>query len=147
LPRDVTMGRYHALVIGNNTYANGYDRLQSAVDDATAVAQVLRQRYGYEAKLLLNGTRFEMLSALNELREELKAEDNLLIYYAGHGELASDGAQGYWIPTDAQAGNPDTWISNAAISDILNTMDARHVLVVADSCYAGAMTRSALPAF
>ena len=148
VPRDVSLGRFHALVIGNNSYQNaGYAQLESAVDDATAVARVLEQRYGYDTTLLLNGSRFEMLSALNQLREELGDKDNLLIYYAGHGELDAGGKQGYWIPTDAQQGNPDSWISNAAISDILNTMEARHVLVVADSCYAGAMTRTAVPTF
>lgn len=148
LPRGVTMGKFHALVIGNNSYQNaGYPALRSAVEDATAVARVLKERYGYRTTLLLNGTRFEMLSALNTMRESLGEDDNLLLYYAGHGELDDPAGQGYWIPTDAQQGNPDTWISNAAISDILNTMDARHVLVVADSCYAGAMTRSAVPTF
>lgn len=148
LPDAAELGRFHALVIGNNSYQNpGYPRLQSAVEDATAVAQVLRERYGYNARLLLNGTRFEMLSALNDMREDLGEADNLLIYYAGHGELDQGGEQGYWIPTDAQQGNPGTWISNAAISDILNTMKARHVLVVADSCYSGAMTRAAVPTF
>ena len=148
LPADADLGRFHALVIGNNSYQNaGYPRLQSAVEDATAVAQVLRERYGYDTKLLLNGTRFEMLSALNEMRESLGDEDSLLIYYAGHGELDQGGDQGYWIPTDAQQGNPGSWISNAAVSDILNTMKARHVLVVADSCYSGAMTRAAVPSF
>src|SRR5690606_37472620 len=137
-PKAADLGRFHALVIGNNSYQSaGYARLQSAVEDATAVAQVLRDRYDYKVRLLLNGTRFEMLSALNEMREELGENDNLMIYYAGHGELDQAGEQGHWIPTDAQQGNPGTWISNAAISDIRNTMKARQVLVVADSCYSG----------
>ena len=40
-----------------------------------------------------------------------------------------------------------TWISNAAVSEILDTMPARHVLVVADSCYSGTMTRASAPTF
>jgi len=81
------------------------------------------------------------------MREKLGPQDNLLIYYAGHGEISADRQTGYWIPSDAVAGNNKTWISNAAISDILNAMQARHVLVVADSCYSGAMTRAASPTF
>jgi TPR repeat protein len=148
LPGGVRLGRYFALVIGNNNYRNpGFVQLQSAQNDATAVAQLLRSRYRYETTLLLNATRLEMLSALNDLRESLGESDNLLVYYAGHGELSPDGGQGYWIPTDAVAGNASTWISNAAVSDVLNTMKAKHVLVVADSCYSGAMTRAAMPVF
>jgi hypothetical protein len=66
--------------------------LKSAASDATAVSNVLRDRYGYQTTLLLNASRLEMLSALNDMREKLGANDNLLIYYAGHGEL--DGRQG-----------------------------------------------------
>jgi len=148
LPSGVRLGRYFALVVGNNNYRNpGFEQLRSAANDATAVAQLLRSRYRYETTLLLNATRMEMLSALNSLRESLGENDNLLVYYAGHGELDAGGDQGYWIPTDAVAGQSSTWISNAAISDILNAIKAKHVLVVADSCYSGAMTRASMPVF
>jgi hypothetical protein len=147
LPRDVKLGRYFAVVIGNNTYRDpGYAALKSAASDATAVANVLRSRYGYQATVLLNASRLETLTALNEMRETLGPGDNLLIYYAGHGEI--DGAgKGYWVPSDGVAGNSKTWISNAVVSDILNAMPARHVLTVVDSCYSGTMTRSSTPTF
>ena len=146
-PRDVKFGRFYAVVIGNNSYRdNGYASLKTAGSDATAVSNLLRDRYGYQSTLLLNASRLEMLSALNDMREKLKPEDNLLIYYAGHGEIDGKG-QGYWVPSDGAAGNNKTWISNAAISDILNAMAARHVLTVVDSCYSGTMTRAAAPSF
>ena len=149
LPSGVKLGQFHALVIGNNSYpsSTGYPALQSAVNDATAVSAVLRDRYGYKSRLLLNATRFDILSALNEMRETLTPQDNLLVYYAGHGEIGADGKQGYWIPVDGQQGVSASWISNGAISEILDTMTAKHVLVVADSCYSGAMTRSSVATF
>ena len=147
MPRGARLGKFHALVIGNDSYqAAGYQQLSSAGNDASAVARVLREDYGYDTKLLLNVGRLEMLTALNELREKLGADDNLLIYYAGHGEIDASG-QGYWVPVDAQKGRDNTWVSNQAISAILDTMNARHVMVVADSCYSGAMTRSSVPTF
>lgn len=148
LPSGVRLGNFHALVIGNNDYqSGGFAKLQSAVNDATAVSKVLKERYGYQTRLLLNATRFDILSALNDMRENLKPEDNLLVYYAGHGDLSDDGNQGYWVPVDGQAKVPATWISNAAVSDILETMEAKHVLVVADSCYSGALAGGSLPVF
>lgn len=147
LPRDVKLGRYFAVVIGNNSYRDpAYPALKSAANDANAVAAMLKSRYGYQTRLVLNGGRLEMLTALNEVREQLKPEDNLLIYYAGHGELDAKG-QGYWVPSDGASGAERTWISNAAVSEILDTMPARHVLVVADSCYSGTMTRASAPTF
>lgn len=146
LPRGVNLGRFHALVIGNDDYQS-FPRLKSARNDARAIADLLRKRYGYEVRLLLDADRFSMLAAMNEFREKLGKDDNLLIYFAGHGELDALGRQGYWLPVDARPELPLTWISNSAVSDILNAMNARHVLVVADSCYSGAMTRSAVPNF
>ncbi len=147
LPRDVKLGRYFAVVIGNNSYRDpAYATLKSAANDANAVADMLRSRYGYQTSLVLNGGRLEILTALNDMREQLKPDDNLLIYYAGHGEIDGRG-QGYWVPTDGAAGAEKTWISNAAISDILNTIEAKHVLVVADSCYSGTLSRASAPTF
>ena len=48
------------------------------------------------------------------------------------------------MPVDAEAESSANWISNIAITDVLNVMNAKHVLVIADSCYSGAMTRSGL---
>lgn len=145
LPRGVQLGKFYALVIGNDVYQN-YPVLKGAVADASAVAALLKSRYGYETRLLTNANRFEILSALNDMREQLKEEDNLLIYYAGHGELDS-ARQGYWLPVEAQTEQASSWISNRAVSDILTTMNAKHVLVIADSCYSGTMTRTSLATF
>jgi hypothetical protein len=145
LPPSVKLGKYYAVVIGNDNYA-AFPELTSAGEDAKAVAAVLQSRYGYDVRQLANANRFEMLSALNDLREKLTEQDNLLVYFAGHGELDAS-RQGYWLPVDAQIGQPSSWISNRAISDILTTMQARHVLVIADSCYSGTMTSSSLATF
>jgi Caspase domain/Sel1 repeat len=145
LPRGVQLGHYYALVIGNDNYAN-YPALKNPAADAAAISDLLKSRYGYQVKLLTNANRFEILSALNDMREQLKDEDNLLVYYAGHGEVDAS-KQGYWLPADAQQGQSSSWISNRAVSDILTTMNAKHVLVIADSCYSGTMTRSSLATF
>lgn len=146
VPANLRLGNGYAVIIGNDDYQDGgYTTLKSARSDATAVSQVLKARYGYQTTLLLDASRLEILTALNAMREKLGPNDSLMIYFAGHGELK--GNQGYWIPTDAKASVASTWISNAAISDILTTIKSRHVLVVADSCYSGTMTRAAVPVF
>lgn len=140
---DINFGSYYALVIGNNKYQY-MTNLKSAVTDAKAVAGVLEQQYGFDTTLLINATRYDILSELNKLREKLTEEDNLLIYYAGHGELDKANQRGYWLPVDAETDSSTNWISNVAITDILNVMSARHVLAVVDSCYSLALTRNAV---
>lgn len=141
-PRN-SFGSYHALVIGNNEYRL-LRRLQTAVNDAREVARILKAEYGFEVTLLLNASRYEILSALNSLRERLTDKHNLLVYYAGHGEIDKVNQRGYWLPIDAEPNSSANWIPNISLTDTLNTMSVRQLLVVADSCYAGTLTRSAL---
>ena len=127
-------------MIGNDGYTQ-LRPLRTAVNDARAVAGVLRSRYGFSVTLVENATRRQALSELNTLRERLTDKDSLLIYYAGHGELDDQTGRGYWLPVDAQPGAPATWLSNVDLSDLLNAMAVRHLLVVADSCYAATLTQ------
>jgi len=146
LPRSgvaTSFGNYHALVIGNNAYTL-LRPLKTAVADAREVARVLEQDYGFRVRLLVNATRYDMLAALNEMRERLTEKDNLLIYYAGHGELDERNQRGHWLPIDAEPNSTANWISNVAVTDVLNSMTVQQLLVVADSCYAGTLTRSSL---
>ncbi len=137
------VGNFYALVIGNQHYKY-LPSLDTSINDAKAVAKVLKEKFGYKVTLLLDATRYQILSELNKLRKKLTDKDNLLIYYAGHGELDRVNLRGQWLPVDAEAGNTANWISNISITDILNAMAARHILLVADSCYSGTLTRSAL---
>ena len=142
LPK-VNFGSYHALVIGNNE--NRFmPKLDTAVNDAKVVSRLLKARYGFKVTTLLNATRYDILSALNKLRKTLTEKDNLLIYYAGHGELDKVNQRGHWLPVDAEPNSTANWISNVNITDVLNAMNAKQIMVVADSCYSGALTRSAL---
>jgi hypothetical protein len=139
--RSIDFGNYHALIIGNNQYDHLHD-LRTAENDAIAIERVLRTRYGFKTELVLNANRYELLSALNRKRDELTEKDNLLIYYAGHGELSND--KGYWMPTDAEPGSTSNWVSNSSITDLVESMSAKHVMIVADSCYSGSLSRSSL---
>jgi len=134
-------GRYFALAIGNNDYRNDLPKLKTAVGDATAIGQVLHERYGFRVTLLKNATRHDILGALAELRSTLRLDDNLLIYFAGHGSLDDVTGRGYWLPIDAEANSNANWISTIDLADDLRAIDANHVLVVADSCYSGTLTR------
>lgn len=136
-------GTYYALIIGNQKYT-ALPQLATPEHDAKSVADVLSKKYGFKTKILLNATRHEILQALNEFRKTLTDKDNLLIYYAGHGQLEKKIGRGYWVPVDGEADSNTNWISTLAITDLLGITAAKHVLVVADSCYAGALTRSAL---
>lgn len=134
-------GRYFALVIGNAAYRH-WDALSTPHEDATRVATVLRERYGFDVTLLKDATRADTLRALSTLREKLGDNDNLLVYYSGHGTWDKANLQAYWVPVDGEKDSIANHISSSDITDQIGVMRATQVLVVADACYAGVMVRS-----
>lgn len=138
LPGDLRLGRYHALVIGNNNYQH-LRKLSFAHNDARAVHEVLTQRYRFQSELLLDATRSDIFQRVDALKDTLKPEDSLLIYYAGHG--AEDGTDSYWMGVDALSASPGAQemfgVSSSALARWLAMLPANHVLVIADSCYSG----------
>ena len=139
-------GSYHALVIGNNNYdlSKGWDPLDTAENDARAIADVLKNKYGFNVRLELNADRDTMLMALEEMRKKLTSDDNLLVYYAGHGLIDPENDQGYWVPVDGTSDSAVRWVSNASITDQIRAMTARNVMVIADSCYSASLMRSGI---
>ncbi len=134
-------GRFHAVVIGNQNYKH-LPPLRTPLADAEEVANVLKEQYGFTIDPLQDTTRGEIMAVLYNLRYTMTERDNLLIYYAGHGEFDEANQMGYWQPIDAEQKNPDKWISIGDINSQLKAISARHVLVVADSCYSGTLMRN-----
>jgi len=135
---ELDFGNYYALVIGNDNYRY-LPKLQNAVNDANDVASLLRSKYQFEVDVLTNATRAEIVSSLSRLSKKLSKEDNLLIYYAGHGDIYMD--EGFWLPIDAVNDDQVHWVANHTIMRSVKAMQAKHVMVVADSCFSGTLTR------
>lgn len=138
----MNFGRYYAIVIGNQNYQS-IESLETPKYDAARAARILADRYGFTVSILEDANDITMLKALNDLNSVLKPDDNLLIYYAGHGARLQSGRNetGYWLPVNADAPPKDTfWVPNEQITAHLGRLPARRVLVVADSCYAGLLS-------
>jgi hypothetical protein len=138
---EIAFGAYHAVVIGINDYTS-LPKLKTAIADARAVAKTLKEKYNFTVRLLENPSRADIMDVFDEVREVLEESDNLLIYYAGHGWLDQQSRRGYWLPVDAKVDRRSRWLSNSDLTDALQAILAKHVLVVADSCFSGTLTRS-----
>ena len=130
-----------ALLIGNNAYPDPIPALLTPVTDIERVAEVLRARFGFEVAVMKNATKADTARALNRLAAEARADDSVLVFYAGHGYLHDDTNMGYWLPVDASVKTAANWISNADISKFLSAIPARQVMLVSDSCFSGTLTR------
>jgi hypothetical protein len=134
-------GRYHALLIAVQDYDHpSVNRLDYPVGDAQQVGRELTSRYAFEPQnvtTLKNPDRRTILDALDQMTEKLKPEDNLLIFYAGHGQWDEQRKQGYWLPRDATRERRADWISNSDLRDAIRGIKARHILLISDACFAG----------
>ena len=139
---------YHALVVGISDYKKWPD-LPYAVTDAKEVAHRLKG-LGFEVKLVLDPDSRELKTAINEMTYRMGREKNraVLFYYAGHGEtetMADGTKMGYIVPRDCPTliHNPMGFASHAvSMRDIESAslrMRAKHVLMLFDSCFSGAL--------
>ena len=146
-PTGVISGTYRALIIGNNDYRDPrgrWSRLNTAINDARAVATVLKDTYGFtDVQVLENATRRDMIQAFNSLAERAEEQDSVIVFYAGHGYLRESTDEGFWIPVDAEGADDSTFVPNAVIKTKVGILAdrARHVLIISDSCFSGALLR------
>ncbi|MDT0633504.1 caspase family protein [Spectribacter hydrogenooxidans] len=139
---DMDFGQYYALVIGNRDYVSIED-LDTPITDAQAIAKLLESKYGFKVERLIDADRLTIMKTINNLHGKLDDNDNLLIYYAGHGSLVDLGQRdvGYWLPTNADPPPDDSrWVPNEFITGHLGRFNAKRVLVIADSCYGGLLS-------
>jgi uncharacterized caspase-like protein len=140
---DVPLGRFYALLIGNSKYQK-LPPLQTPASDVAAIASVLGARYGFTTTTLFDATNLDITRALNDMAKRLTKDDNLIIYFAGHGAI--NGERGYWLPVDASEGSDKNWVAAQTVTDWAQKLiNARRILIVADSCYSGTLTVNSLP--
>jgi len=147
---DVTF-TYHALIIGIDQYRSPIPSLTTAVKDAKAVSSVLVGRYGFKTENIVElynaeATRSNILRVLRELTRKLVETDCLFIYYAGHGVFDDLTNTGNWVPADAELNLFDSYLPNTVLRDYLKASKSKHIYVVVDSCFSGALlTHRSLP--
>jgi uncharacterized caspase-like protein len=150
LPPTATLnksGNFHALLIGNAQYqdsAGVWKPLKTTHSGVDALAQTLRERYQFEQiNVVKDGSRRDIILALSELNKQVKENDNVLVYYAGHGYLDEETNKGYWVPVDATGNDHSTFIRNSTVRDELEIIArrAQHTLLISDSCFAGSLLR------
>jgi len=130
-------------VIGIDTYIH-WPRLKTAVNDAKSVKDVLLSRYHFDKDHLIElydeqATRKNILGKLRYLAKNVRQNDSLVIFYAGHGHLDSITKTGSWIPVEGGIEDASAWISNHDIKNYLrvDATKAKHILLVSDSCFSG----------
>ena len=142
-------GKHYALVVGTNNYnGKGWSKLSNPVKDARAVADELSNSYGFEVQLLEDKPMDSIYKAIMGYYRIAKPNDQLVIYFAGHGdvddELLDDG---FIVCSDSRSVEDDpvrnTYIPYNKLQKMLNNIPARQVLVLLDVCHGGTFDQKA----
>lgn len=150
-------GKRYALIIANQDYRDpAYGKLETPFADAEALAERLEKKFDFKLKaqiggqmvplVLKNATKDEMERALSRLRKVITPSDSVMVFYAGHGIYEKQTDQAYWLPVDAEGDEPQTWLSAHDVQTAIQRLEARHVLVVADSCFSGGFRKRGVEA-
>lgn len=139
-------GNYYALMIGVDKYGDAeIVDLENPIADSKTLGNVLIENYTFpeeNVQYLENPTRSDLIDALDGLSQRLSKEDNLLIFYAGHGFWDEDKKTGYWIPSDGKKSSTANWFRNTTLTDQLRAIDTKHTLLIADACFSGSIFKS-----
>ena len=133
-------GINHLLAIGIDQYKH-CSRLKNAVRDAEVLCEVLQHTYRFEAAHIHTlfdeaATRAGIWKTFGQLKKKMRAGDNLLIYYAGHGSLDENG-WGYWIPVEAAPEEHYQFLRNREVVDWIKALNCHHLMLISDSCFSG----------
>ncbi len=141
------LGRHKALLIGINDYDEpSWQTLKTPVKDVEQLKNLLISDYFFEETdvvILKNASFDRIIGAFNDIKKVTDSNTNLLIYYAGHGYYPPGEEEGYWVPKDA--GSPETqrlFIPTSTILSKIKSIQSRHTLVIADSCFSGSLIRT-----
>ena len=100
---DLSSARYYALIIAVEDYDDPkINDLAEPINDADKFFRIISSRYTFNQEditYLKNPTKADIIGTLHKMRGFIKEEDNLLIYYAGHGYWDEEMMTGYWLPT------------------------------------------------
>lgn len=134
-------GKNYALLIGTDIYKD-YNKLNNAVFDVTELAAYLKSDYGFDTSLLINGTKADIINKLVEYRESKIYGDNdqLFIYFAGHGIVDKKENMGYLVASDSRKNdtNKDGFLSYSDLfNKYLKNIKCKRIFLVLDACHAG----------
>jgi len=137
----VTKRKDYALLFAIDEYDDEqWKDLTNPVNDAEAIATELEEVYGFNIELIKNFTQDEVILKLREYAEKSYDEyDQLLIFFAGHGQYDDLLGQGYIVSKNSRMNDiaKSTYISHSVLRNAIDNIPNQHILLTMDVCFGG----------
>lgn len=135
------VGKQYLVIIAINRYDEWFP-LRGPMKDALDIKDILLENYYIDELIELyneDATKRNIIKLFRDLQNKLRTNDSLLVFYAGHGYLDNVTNTGFWIPVDGGVDDleQDNWLPNTQIRGMITNIKARHVCLIADSCFSG----------
>lgn len=139
----------HLLTIAVDDYQH-WGQLRGAVQGAQAFDALMRQKFGVKSwqsvmfpNELATAERIEaaMASYTPEGIRNLGSDDQLIVYFAGHGQVHPHTGKSFLIPVGADKFASSTWLSYDLFQDYFSAIKARHIFLISDACFSGGAFR------
>lgn len=134
------MEKNKLLLIGIDKYLHS-GSLGNCKRDCSELAKVLNNKYGFQEADTIKifdeqATKLNIFGILNSFAESTNNDENLIIFYAGQGFYEK--SLGYWVPYEGD-NRGYSCISNREILDLLDSIQAKHIFLIIDCCFSGAI--------
>ncbi len=136
-------GKNYLFVIAIDEYEH-CPKLYNAVKDAKDLVQILSEKYFFESPNIITlfdseATEANIIHNFRDIARSLTPQDNLVIFFSGHGEFDEVFKEGYWVPVGAKRGALENYLPNSKIRTILNAIASHHTFLISDSCFSGTL--------
>lgn len=139
-------GKNYALLIASQNYDDtSIPSLENPIPDAVKLKIILKNDYNFDEgniETLFNPIKSDIKKAFLSFSEILQAEDNLVIFYAGHGIWVDKEKKGYWLLSEAKRNDSNTWLPNRDVLDLIAKLPAKHTLLITDACFSGSVFKT-----
>ncbi len=129
-------GKTHLLFLSCDNYQH-IRKLQFPNKEATDLHGLIVGKYLIDGTIihLKDPTLAEAKKAFEQIRDSSTNDDNLLIFFSGHGEEIK--SHYYWAFVDSKADIGSTMLSSKQVYDYIYSTKALHTLVLVDACFGG----------
>jgi len=139
-------GKNYALLLAAQNYTDEQiPSLENPIADAIKLKLVLKEQYRFTDSTIIsvfNPSVSDIRQQMLELTNRIQPEDNLVIFYAGHGIWVDKEKKGYWMLTDSKRYDAGSWFSNTEMLALIAKLPARHTLLITDACFSGSVFKT-----
>jgi hypothetical protein len=131
----------YALIFATDNYDH-WDDLVNPVNDGQAIAKELREKYGFETEIIENATVEQVFEKIRDYNtRKFKPQDQLLIFFAGHGMFDETFGEGYVVASNSLANDKSrtSYIAHSRLRGVVNNIPCQHILLMMDVCFGGTL--------